>query len=171
VTRRASSTAPHTSWIGSQLHDEINGVVIKVAVVDRQGGRKVNTNKVTIVVDGSGDSVRQLSDALAGIETLTADNPVGLTLGGKGAGRPLPLVRRQNFSNTVDENGAENVSDSRADVQLAAEARQRTRRQVLAGEALRVRVKTAVKAITSEASIARAAVSGVVNGGKLGTWC
>ena len=34
---------------------------------------------------------------------------------------------------------------------------------------MRVRVKTAVEAITSEASIAHAAVSGVVNGGKLGT--
>ena len=81
----------------------------------------------------------------------------------------MPLVRRKNPSNTVDENGAKNVGVNRADIQLAVEARQRTRRQVLVGEAIIVRVKTAVEVITSEASIAHAAVSGVVNGGKLGT--
>ncbi len=123
--------------VGSSKYEA--NVVIKVVVVDGQGGRKVNTNEVTIVVDGSGDSVQQLGDALAGKEAVTADNPVGLTLGGKGAGRPSPLVRRQNFSlslasNTVDENRAENVGVSRADVQLAAEARQRTRMQVSVGK-------------------------------------
>ena len=79
------------------------------------------------------------------------------------------MAIRKSLSNTVDENGAETVGVSRADIQLAAEARQRTRGQVLVGEAIRVRVKTAVEAITSEVSIAHAAVSGVVNGGKLGT--
>ncbi len=149
--------------------DETNAVVIKVAVVDRQGARKVNTNEVVIAEDGSGDSVRHFGGALAGKETVTADNPVGLTLSGQGAGRPLPMVRRKNLSNAIDENGAENVGVSRADIQLAAEARQCTRRQVLVGYAIRVRVEVAVKVITSEASIAHAAVSGVVNGGKLGT--
>jgi hypothetical protein len=38
----------------------------------------------------------------------------------------------------------------------------------LVGEAIRVRVKAAAEAITSEASIAHAAVS---RGGKLGPWC
>ena len=52
----------------------------------------------------------------------------------------MPLVRRKKLSNVIDENGAENVGVSRADVQLAAEARQRTRRRVLLGEAIRVRV-------------------------------
>ncbi len=78
----------------------------------------------------------------------------------------MPLARKMNLSNTVDKKGAENVGFSRADIQLAAQARQRTRRQVLVGEAIRVRVKTAAEAITSEASIAHAAVS---HGGKLGT--
>ena len=119
--------------------DEANVVVIKVAVVDRQGGGKVNANEVIITVDGSGDSVRQLSDALAGKETVTADNPVGLTLGGKGAGMPLPSARRKKLSlslasNTVDENRAENVGVSRADVSTTAEARQRTRGYVLVGK-------------------------------------
>jgi hypothetical protein len=159
-------------FVGS-AKDEANVVVIKVVVADRQGARKVNTNEV---VDGSGDSVRELGDALAGIEAVTADNPVGLTLSGEGAGRPLPSVRRKELglrlaSNTVDENGAGNVGVNRADIQLAVEARQRTRSQVLVGEAIRVRVKTAVEAIASEASIAHAAVSGGVNGGRLGPWC
>ncbi len=39
----------------------------------------------------------------------------------------------------------------------------------MVGEAIRVRVKATVEAITSETSIAHAAVSGAVNGGKLGT--
>ncbi len=114
-----------------------------------------------------------MGDDLVSKETVATDNPVGLTLGGKGAGRPLPLARRKKLrfslaSNTVDKNGAENVGVGRADVSLAAEARQRTRRQVLVGEAVRGKAKVAVEAITSKASISRAAVSGVVNGGKLG---
>ncbi len=39
----------------------------------------------------------------------------------------------------------------------------------MVSDAVRVRVNAAIEAITSEASIAHAAVSGVANGGKLGT--
>jgi hypothetical protein len=154
--------------------DEANVVVIKVAVVDRQGGGKVNANEVIITVDGSGDSVRQLSDALAGKETVTADNKVWVDPRWQRSWHAIAIGEKKKLilslaSNTVDENRAINVGISRDDVSTTAEARQRTRSQVLVGEAIRVRVKAAVEAITSEASIAYAAMSGVVNGGKLGT--